>query len=371
MNFRGVFALALALGCSDNMGRTFADAGSGDAGCARNEDCDDRVPCTRDRCLVGGVCEHDPDNTMCTAPQVCTATGCGAPGARRCTSTAQCDDMVPCTRDTCLVDGTCRNTPQDDQCPMGQRCDTARGCASGMTTTMCRMASDCMDTFDCTEDACGVDGRCIHVPQNSRCGPGRSCAAGMGCIAAQACSSNRDCDDGRRCNGVERCSELACVAGTAVNCDDMMACTVDACVETGMEACTHTVMASCMGMVRSGIYNAATPARFTCSALGMVAVMLDIGYYQFSVSATELVVTPGPSGPTMRQSPPPTGAEFDVNGTVAGTCNELYRLQGRFTDATHFTGTFSVRFVDGFPGGCSLAPDCVARMFPVVGTARM
>jgi hypothetical protein len=55
------------------------------------------------------------------------------------------------------------------------------------------------------------------------------------------CTTNEQCDDGLWCNGAETCNLGAstCVAGTAPNCGDAVACTTDACNEA-TDACTHT-----------------------------------------------------------------------------------------------------------------------------------
>ena len=45
------------------------------------------------------------------------------------------------------------------------------------------------------------------------------------------CTSDGDCSDGLFCNGQETCSGGACQAGTAVNCEDGVSCTVDSCNE--------------------------------------------------------------------------------------------------------------------------------------------
>ncbi len=45
------------------------------------------------------------------------------------------------------------------------------------------------------------------------------------------CESDATCDDGAYCNGEERCVEGVCAAGTAVSCDDGIACTLDSCSE--------------------------------------------------------------------------------------------------------------------------------------------
>ena len=48
-------------------------------------------------------------------------------------------------------------------------------------------------------------------------------------LDAQACMSATDCDDGLVCNGSESCTEGRCIAGTALRCDDGIACTTDFC----------------------------------------------------------------------------------------------------------------------------------------------
>jgi hypothetical protein len=58
----------------------------------------------------------------------------------------------------------------------------------------------------------------------------------QGTIAS--CTVDADCADANLCNGAETCQVGACVAGTPVNCDDSLFCTIDACTPaTG--ACTH------------------------------------------------------------------------------------------------------------------------------------
>jgi hypothetical protein len=53
---------------------------------------------------------------------------------------------------------------------------------------------------------------------------------------AVACSGNAQCDDGLFCNGAETCVGSVCVPGTAVTCDDGIACTLDRCSEDA-ESC--------------------------------------------------------------------------------------------------------------------------------------
>lgn len=56
---------------------------------------------------------------------------------------------------------------------------------------------------------------------------------------APECMNNADCSDGLACTGTETCVAGRCVGGTAVACDDGVACTMDGCAEPG-GTCTHT-----------------------------------------------------------------------------------------------------------------------------------
>jgi len=51
-------------------------------------------------------------------------------------------------------------------------------------------------------------------------------------LVSSGCTGDGDCDDGLWCNGAETCNAGTCVAGTAPNCDDGVACTDDSCNET-------------------------------------------------------------------------------------------------------------------------------------------
>ncbi len=57
--------------------------------------------------------------------------------------------------------------------------------------------------------------------------------------AGPQCTVDADCDDGLFCNGAETCNAGSCQAGTAPDCDDGVACTVDSCNE-GTDSCDNT-----------------------------------------------------------------------------------------------------------------------------------
>jgi hypothetical protein len=236
-----------------------------------------------------------------------------------------------------------------------------------VTPGTCRVDADCRDTFDCTTETCGADQRCTYAAQNARCSMGQVCRVGMGCLTVRACASNAECDDRMRCNGTEQCGEFGCTAGTPPSCDDMNACTNDACVETGAAMCTHTMNPTCVGMVRSGIFDVAVPGSYSC---GGGQVQVSVMRLLFSVSGTNLTVTPTPRGPAMMGTI--SGNSFTVRVTLGVpslfVCAETYQLMGTFTDASHFTGTYSLSFAPAEI--CALA-GCGPHSFPVAGTAAM
>src|SRR5688500_6794853 len=52
------------------------------------------------------------------------------------------------------------------------------------------------------------------------------------------CETDAECDDGSHCNGIEACASGRCVPGEAVDCDDGVSCTVDACSDE-LLGCRH------------------------------------------------------------------------------------------------------------------------------------
>lgn len=94
--------------------------------------------------------------------------------------------------------------------------------------TGCPFQQQCDTVADCTEDPCTtvacVEGLCEST---DLCAEGEGCNADGVCVAT--CSANADCDDGDACTGTETCDGGLCAAGTAVVCNDDVACTDDTC----------------------------------------------------------------------------------------------------------------------------------------------
>ncbi len=349
-------ALVLAAGCASPT-HGFTDGGNDvvadSRACTSNAECDDHTACTQDLCLLGGMCSNMPMAGACDGGMCVSGMGCVA-GGMTCTSNAQCNDHVDCTADACLVNGTCLHTANNNLCPPGQMC-AAAGCISA-----CASAADCDDHFDCTLDVCQADGMCLHTAQNNRCTPPQVCTAGIGCAMPSSCGSDTQCDNHVYCDGMEHCNpELACVAGTAVNCDDMNPCTRDACSETTM-GCTHTMDPACTMNVHSGIFSIAPVPTYAC-AFGMYH--FSIASMMFTLSGGRLTVM---GAPAAMSSAAPAGSSFDVSATNPGACEEHYHLVGMLTDPTHFTATFTVSFVD--TSGIGACFDCATQTFNVTGT---
>lgn len=167
---------------------------TGDTGgvpCDDNAGCDDLLPCN-------GV-------------ETCDAGFCAAGIA------IVCDDGVACTFDSCndVDGGVCVVAPDDNACSDGlfctgaESCDVVADCQPGEPIV-------CDDEVSCTADACSEDDdACSFTPDDGAC------------------------DNGTFCDGAEICDPVAgCTDPPDVVCDDLIACTADACDEDNDE-CAH------------------------------------------------------------------------------------------------------------------------------------
>lgn len=161
-------------------------------GCERDEDCDDGIPCTVDRC-VEAACERSalPAGASCRDGV--------------CNGTADESSCVSCIDDT--------STGPDRGCtPSQPRCDTSQAPA---TCAGCELTRDCDDGNECTADACN-DSAC----ENAALPSGTPCVGGY-------------------CNGIP--GATICIPKPCENdasCDDGVACTAEVCEESYL--CTYT-----------------------------------------------------------------------------------------------------------------------------------
>lgn len=128
-------------------------------------------------------------------------------GARLCTTDAECDDGVACTRDACDPAGYCRNPVDPATCDDGvfcngvEQCHPRRGCVPGPRET-------CNDDDVCTIDRCNEETKtCDHFARDldEDGDPDFFCAGGNDCddrdptrssVVSEICADaiDNDCD---------------------------------------------------------------------------------------------------------------------------------------------------------------------------------
>ncbi len=260
-------------------------------------------------------------------------TGVTVGGA--CRDDRDCDDRMDCTEDTCVVGGLCEHLAVNSRCPAGQTCFPSQGCAT-MATRRCAMDAECDDGVPCTRDVCVAGNMCSSIRDDARCGAGQVCGA-MGCIAMGRCTGDGECSNGVWCDGDERCVSGVCQPGTRRTCGDNDPCTGDICNEA-MDRCENPALNPCGGAVQSGTYQVTPPLQYSCGAgsLGPVST-LTLTASTSGVEVTGL-------GTTLRGAAPSMGM-FTVSGSESrGGCQWQYTLTGAFTMPTQFAGSLSITF---------------------------
>ncbi len=229
------------------------------------------------------TCQPDlgPGATCQRNAQCASASTSGVCVTNVCCLAADCSDGRTCTTDSCQAGtGACVNTPVNSACNDSIACTTDTcNPATGNPTTGCvntPVNSACNDGVACTTDTCSAATGCSNTPVNAACSDGQFCNGNETCNAVTGCqpgtavncddsvnctndacnesldrcdnvASNANCDDGQFCNGSETCSALLdCQAGTPPNCADAIACTVDTCNET-TDSCDRTPNNSACG----------------------------------------------------------------------------------------------------------------------------
>ena len=156
-----------------------------------------------------------PDQVLCNDSDECTEDLCVAPGLlESCifvdVSTG-CDDLNPCTQDSCDPVLGCQYSAVPGSCDDGSACTTGDYCDGGIC--MPGTPTDCDDSDPCTVDTCNPGtGECEYSIEGTDGAP---------------------CDDGTVCTFDDECLAGACT-GTDLDCDDSNVCTDDSCdSETG------------------------------------------------------------------------------------------------------------------------------------------
>jgi hypothetical protein len=140
--------------------------------CARDQDCDDGIDCTKDFCLPGHYCVRAADSSRCSngvfcdGPEVCdTNAGC-LPGVRE-----RCADDDVCTVDSCdEANKRCAHDPRDFDgdgeadwhCAGGTDCDDFDAKRGSLQPEICgdHIDNDCDDSVDEHDCAMPAHDRC-------------------------------------------------------------------------------------------------------------------------------------------------------------------------------------------------------------------
>ena len=230
-------------------------------------DCDDENPCTDDSCnpLTGCVYANNTascdDGSACTTDDACVDGVCASGPAR------DCDDENSCTDDSCDSLTGCVYANNTAGCDDGSACTTGDACADGECAG--GPALDCNDVNPCTDDSCDSLAGCVHANNTATCDDGSACTTADTCAAgacvggpAPDCNDNNpctddgcspttgcaytdnteSCDDGSACTTGDTCAEGACAGGAALDCNDNNPCTDDSCDSlTGCVRANNTV----------------------------------------------------------------------------------------------------------------------------------
>ena len=149
----------------------------------------------------GTTCD---DNSACTRTDTCQAGTCTGTNPVTCTAQDQCHDVGTCNPST----GTCSNPAK----PNGATCDDN---------------SACTRTDTCEAGTC-TGGNPVVCTPTDQCHDAGTCDPASGICSNPASADGRTCDDGDACTTTDRCVAGRC-AGTALDCDDRLACTDDSC----------------------------------------------------------------------------------------------------------------------------------------------
>ncbi|MEM1032854.1 MAG: hypothetical protein AAF928_13465 [Myxococcota bacterium] len=173
-------------------------AGGATPECTADLDCADISSCTDDVC-DGGVCTNAarPDGTECQSgggeDGLCEEGTCVV--ACSDADVTVCDDLNPCTIDSCNIDiGRCENAPVADG-PLGDEqvagdCQSIV-CAAGVRATIDDDTDINDDDNPCTDDLCQAG-----VPSNVNRPDGTSCGAMLTCDGmgnCRGCGQPSDC----------------------------------------------------------------------------------------------------------------------------------------------------------------------------------
>ncbi|MSQ82594.1 MAG: hypothetical protein EXR77_06705 [Myxococcales bacterium] len=166
--------------------------------------CDDKVLCTSDSCDAKTGCKTIANTLPCDDTNACTKGDVCANGSCFPGLPLNCDDNNPCTEQLCDKPTGCKNSPNTASCNDNNSCTKADVCAAG---TCKGIAISCDDGNPCTTEACDASKGCLKPPGND----------------------GVTCTDNDLCTSIDTCLNGNCAPGSAIICDDKLACTKDSC----------------------------------------------------------------------------------------------------------------------------------------------
>ena len=224
--------------------------------------CNDGNPCTDDLCAAGLGCHYVNNSAACNDGDACTSNSVCEGGACSDGVPAICNDLNPCTDDSCDPATGCLFMANTLPCDDANACTFDESCVEG--TCKNGKPLDCNDDNLCTTDSCAPSEGCVHAANSVPCNDGDACTNGDHCVDGDCQpGESADCDDGNFCTNdlcdagdgcihVEHtdpcddknscttgdtCSGGKCIGEGSLDCDDENLCTKDICLAEG--GCQH------------------------------------------------------------------------------------------------------------------------------------
>ncbi len=204
--------------------------------------CDDQDLCTSgDQCDDAGACQPGP-SLDCNDSNDCTFDECDPRvGCKYTNRASTCDDHNACTYGDNCQNRVCTGYPlncNDNNPCTNDSCEPAFGCLNVANTNPCNDNNACTENDVCTDKACR--GTAITCDDHNTC-TRDSCNENIGCVfqadMALLCTDDNACTTNDHCTKAAGETWPHC-EGYARVCDDLNACTLDAC--DPLSGCVYT-----------------------------------------------------------------------------------------------------------------------------------
>jgi cysteine-rich repeat protein len=199
--------------------------------------CGDGIVDAEEECDDGNSASGDCCSAQCLAEALGAACG-----------------VTACTSGTCSGTGICQLTYLSGPCSDGNACTAGETCQAGACAGATPLS--CNDGNPCTVDSCSTLTGCVYTPAPGGCSDGNVCTTGDTCVGgacvagtAVVCNDGKfcttdicdpvagctfvpnslPCTDGNPCTLNDTCSGGVCTSSTAAVCNDGNPCTSDSC----------------------------------------------------------------------------------------------------------------------------------------------